>query len=343
MSEFKIPPYLYFYPNDWLNDPEVRRLPGDVKGFYIDMICLFHKSFPYGYCSLINPMKTKKLQKQVNQEANQEVNLMVELLLTLSVADQLKLAENLEPELHKYLPYSQEQISGYIRVLEDRMVISRSYGGVVYVRRMVKDFKRRVTAYLNGSKGGNPGVKGRKSTSKKRIPSGTKILKHSSSRKQVNQNANPKDNSLLTYSNNNTEGREKGGTGGKNHPIFQMQEIYDQTFNELNEKHYSKKLTEKGLEQWKKFVDWVIEMNFTDLFITKFIQPPDFQVLYENGFTENKWEPVVRKILSTGVEPKHNLYWRIPDFEKIVAQKEGWNKPGNAVITKKKDYGNMRT
>ncbi len=345
MSEFKIPPYLYWYPSDWLNDPEVRRLPPDVKGFYIDLICQLHFAFPYGYCSLLNHKKTSKLQNQVNQTSNQEVNLRVELLLSLSVNDQLKLAENIEKELHLYIPYNLEQIQGYIRVLEDRTILSRGPSGIIYSRRMVKDFKKRVTAYLNGSKGGNPGIKLRKKTKKPEQKLVDKLLKGKGLRKRVNQKSNQVAYPNADLHNNNIiVGKEGVRAAGKN-PVFLLQELYDKNFSDLVQIGYQKKkiedgrFTEEGFQQWKKFVDWIIEFGYSEIFALKFVKPDDFEDLWRNknfvhtptnnpkfpgGDPEKDiWTFTIQKIFSTGIQPQQNLYYRIPQFMKYKDEKKG--------------------
>ncbi len=121
-----------------------------------------------------------------------------------------------------------------------------------------------------------------------------------------------------------------------------MQELYDKSFEELQNLKFSKSLTDKGFSDWKKFVDYVIEKEFTELFISKFIQPADFQTIYNNGFTEDHWEVVILKILSTGIKPEHNLYFRIPEFKKIVDKSEGRIVVKKSTNLKNQDYGNMR-
>lgn len=349
MSEFKVPPYLYFYPSDWLNDPEVRRLPEGPKSFYIDLICQLHLTLPYGYCSLINPKKKRHLELLVNQKSNQEANLRVELLLKLSVADQLKVVENLEPELYKYLPYPQERIAEYIRFLEDRSILVRSPSGVLFQRRMVKDFKRRVTAYLNGSKGGNPGMKqlkisrknGKINVPKKQIDKDLQNLPNQKSNQVGYSTADP----IISINNTGRVGEARGENSEKVKGVFQMQGLYDKSFKQLEEVKYSKKLTAEGFQGWKNFVDWIIEMEFDELFVSKFIDPPDFQDLMNKGFTHTRLEPIIRKILSTGIKPEHKLYFRIPEYEKYVKTDEKKNSGSvskSPHILKKKDYGSMK-
>lgn len=331
MSEFKINPYLYWYPSDWLTDPEVRRLPVGPKAFYIDLICHLHSCFPYGYCALLNPLKSKKLQKQVIQTADQEVNLRVSLLLTIPLKEQLKIVDNIEADLSKYLPYDSAEIKSYIDILEQRGIISRSYNGIIYSRRMVKDMKKRVTAYLNGSKGGAPNLKHKK-TRKKPVQSlEDNTLKGSEIQKQVNQTGKQGGYATADYIYSKGYIGREGEKGAEKNPVFAMQKIYESSFADLQKIGYSKKWTEEGFNEWKKFVDWVIEHGHTDLFITKFIDPPSFEEIWRKGFFHNAddpendwWNLVVRKILSTGCQPTQNLYYRIPDYMRyLIKDKKG--------------------
>lgn len=71
--------------------------------------------------------------------------------------------------------------------------------------------------------------------------------------------------------------------------------------------------------QWKFFIDFIYEKKFEDIFECKFISPHDFEKLMKKeDFPKEKWENVLKKILSTGIKPEHNLFFRIPEFIKIV-------------------------
>lgn len=78
---------------------------------------------------------------------------------------------------------------------------------------------------------------------------------------------------------------------------------------------------------WKKFIDFIYEKKFESLFECKFITPHGFEKVFtKESFTEEKWEPVIKKILSTGIKPEHDLLYRIPDFIKIVYNGTNTNK-----------------
>lgn len=123
--------------------------------------------------------------------------------------------------------------------------------------------------------------------------------------------------------------KEKG-LKGKNHipAEFKMQHLYDMQWDNIDSIQLSKREF-KGIEEpdfklWKQFVDWVIGHDFTELFRAIFPHPADFKILVsKNGFTSDKWEPVVKKLLSTGIKPEHNLYFRIPDFMKYAKVNAG--------------------
>lgn len=119
-------------------------------------------------------------------------------------------------------------------------------------------------------------------------------------------------------SNSTSNGTIKGkGVVGEK-PIFKLQSLYDLEWNQVDTRERDfKGITEPQFAYWKKFVDWVIGKGYDELFKAIFVTPADFNTLVNrNGFTEDKWEPVVKKLLSTGIKPEQNLYFRIPDFMK---------------------------
>jgi len=51
------------------------------------------------------------------------------------------------------------------------------------------------------------------------------------------------------------------------------------------------------------------------LFDCKFLSPHSFATVVEKSkFTKDKWDETLKKILSTGVKPEHDLFFRIPEF-----------------------------
>lgn len=370
MSGFKKLVYIQFYPDAWLQSPELRRLKPEVKGFYIDLICQLFYCFPYGHCSLLNYKKANKLQKQVNQRVNQVVihedndedNLWADLTLNFSLHKQLSVVDNLEKELHKYLPYSPDEISSYIRILEENRVISRNAQGIIYVRRMVKDFKRKLVAYLNGSKGGNPKFKKRKTTPKSTETKQRKSLKTNELENLDNQGVEPLRSYSLPIDNKGVgKGEYREGktnpNGEKNatiHPrgVFPLQNLYERSWSDLSSPSCNqfpsamiRGLTEQGFLKWKEFVDWVERNEYQELWVARPFGPKDFQhVYFEKNFKETHWKPVIEKILSTGIEPKHTLFYRIPEFLRHVLARNSSTAPARTNMdTGNSDFEQQKT
>lgn len=124
-----------------------------------------------------------------------------------------------------------------------------------------------------------------------------------------------------SHSNGNSTSNSNIGKGVEGEkPIFKLQSFYEKPWNQVDTREREfRGITETGFAHWKKFVDWVIGSGYDELFKAIFVTPSDFQKLVaEKQFTEEKWEPVVSKILSTGIKPEQNLYFRIPDFLKYI-------------------------
>jgi len=151
----------------------------------------------------------------------------------------------------------------------------------------------------------------------------------------VNQTGNPPAYPIADLNNsNNSTGRVRASRGENSenqNMVFKLQIIYDKGYDQLVAERYSNKLTLEGYTKWREFVDWVIEFEFNELFVTKFVNPMDFEEIWRKGFSRDKWEKVIRKLLSTGVKPEHNLYFRIPEFEKYVETDEKKDKGGKGV------------
>lgn len=84
-------------------------------------------------------------------------------------------------------------------------------------------------------------------------------------------------------------------------------DVYKKAFN-------GQSTTEEYFIKWKLFVDFIYEKKYEELFECKFLSPHDFAKITEDGFTQDKWNTVLKKILSTGIKPEHNLFFRIPEF-----------------------------
>lgn len=83
---------------------------------------------------------------------------------------------------------------------------------------------------------------------------------------------------------------------------------YKQTFN-------GQSTSEHFFNEWKQLIDFIYEKKYTDVFECKFLSPHDYGKI-ANIFTRDKWDEILRKILSTGIKPEHNLFFRIPEFLK---------------------------
>lgn len=108
--------------------------------------------------------------------------------------------------------------------------------------------------------------------------------------------------------------------------VFQLEKIYKKTWEEYQKKFagQKKQISEIVFITWKKFVDFINENNYQDIFAAKFVTPADFETLLtEYKFTEEKWKGVIEKILSTGITPQQNLFFRIPQFMEFKKQPNG--------------------
>lgn len=47
-------PSFQFYPSDWRTDPDLRACSLELRGFFIDILCILHEGSPYGYLRLRN-------------------------------------------------------------------------------------------------------------------------------------------------------------------------------------------------------------------------------------------------------------------------------------------------
>jgi hypothetical protein len=115
-----------------------------------------------------------------------------------------------------------------------------------------------------------------------------------------------------TLNNNKEEEQEEFLT-----PKFSLQKIYDKSWEEYRDglNGQAKELSEIIFITWKEFVDFLWDNNYVDMFKAKFVSPIDFgKLVIEKKFTSEKWKDVVERLLSSGIEPKHNLFYRIPQY-----------------------------
>jgi hypothetical protein len=73
--------------------------------------------------------------------------------------------------------------------------------------------------------------------------------------------------------------------------------------------------SEENLSIWKDFVKLIIDNKYDQLFECHFPNPHDFYTLVsKEKFTKDKWNDILKSILGTGIDPKMNLYFRIPQY-----------------------------
>jgi hypothetical protein len=104
---------------------------------------------------------------------------------------------------------------------------------------------------------------------------------------------------------------------GKNTIHFSLGAIYHKSWDEysLILNGQAAKLSEIIFMKWKEFIDFIIANEYTDLFQAKFVTPIDFGILLtKHKFLEAKWKDVIERMLSSGVTPAQNLFFRIPQF-----------------------------
>lgn len=97
--------------------------------------------------------------------------------------------------------------------------------------------------------------------------------------------------------------------------------IYKDTFN-------GQSTTEYYFKEWKELIDFIYKNKYEELFGCKFLSPHDYAKI-AGTFTKDKWDEVFKKILSTGIKPEHNLFFRIPEFLGYSKQNKNIDLPKN--------------
>ena len=115
-------PWLKFYPSDWRSDPRLRLCSLEARGLWMELVCLMHEAEPYGHATMSGaPLTDRQLGALAGVSAKDAARLLGEL--------------------------------------DQAGVFSRTDGGVIFSRRMVRDGEKAAADKANGSKGGNPGLK----------------------------------------------------------------------------------------------------------------------------------------------------------------------------------------
>lgn len=113
-------PAILFYPGDWNGDPQLKLCSLGAQGFWMRLICVMHTCEPYGHLTFhdMKPATPKEIGQVTGVHTNRVTPLVTEL--------------------------------------EHHGVLSRTQGGVIYSRRMIRDAAKRLINQQNGQKGGNP-------------------------------------------------------------------------------------------------------------------------------------------------------------------------------------------
>ena len=130
-------PSFQFYPNDYLNDPQLQLCSMPAQGLWVYMMCLMHHCEPYGHLIFkqLNHRVETKLKRSRNEVDSKLIRSRVEVE-TLSHLCRLQIR-------HTKL---------YLNELENHGVFSRNEEGVIFSRRMVKDEETRMKRALGGYK-----------------------------------------------------------------------------------------------------------------------------------------------------------------------------------------------
>ena len=306
-------PYLALYVQDFMTDAELSQCSASATGVYIRIMCLLTKTPEYG--RLLLKQKYKQTPKQTPSKRSSKTQAGSKLLLETCLA--------FASQLEKHLPYDWLTIKHGVYELVNEGVLQID-GEYLVQKRMVKDAKISNQRALAGSKGGLSRVKNEKVN--------TSDFAYSFAQAKVK--AKSKQNAYID--NDNKEIYNEGGAGGKNEVELKnipepIVEFYSHSLEDLQGfgKSLSENVTQEDLDDWKGFVRMIDtdDNNFhTDVFIAnKFIFPADMSFLKKKGFNKDLWVPLLQKILSVGLEPKHNLRFRILDPMK-------WLKTGNSKI-----------
>ena len=121
MSATKNRPWFKFYAQDWRGDQSLRACSLGARGLWIEMLTLAHEAAPYGY-----------------------------VLINGNAPD--------IPTLARVVGVSESDCESFIDELERHGVFSRTRGGTIYSRKMVRGAQKDATAQKNGKLGGNPSL-----------------------------------------------------------------------------------------------------------------------------------------------------------------------------------------
>lgn len=114
-------PWMKFYPSDWRADPALRTCSLAARGLWVEMLAVMHEAEPYGHL-LINGQKPTWA-----------------MIATLAGAPS-------------------QTVQAAVQELKQAGVFSLTDTGIIFSRRMVRDFEKANRDKANGARGGNPNI-----------------------------------------------------------------------------------------------------------------------------------------------------------------------------------------
>ena len=115
-------PWFKFFPTDWRADKELRLCSYTARALWIELLGLMHEAEPYGHLLIGGQIPTPK-------------------------------------GLSKVVGMSPKSITKALTELIQKRVCSVTEGGVIFSRKMVRDFAKHQQDQEHGSQGGNPTLK----------------------------------------------------------------------------------------------------------------------------------------------------------------------------------------
>ena len=111
-------PWMKFYPSDWRGDAKLRMCSIAARGLWLEMLAIAHEAEEYGYVTINGKAPTNlQLAKMVGED--------------------------------------ESWVTQWVTELENSGVFSRTSEGVIYSRRMVRDYKKAEVSRENGKTGGS--------------------------------------------------------------------------------------------------------------------------------------------------------------------------------------------
>ena len=309
-------PYLKLYVQDFMTDEKLVQCSAEANGVYIWIMLLMTKSENYGKLLLKQKFKQTSSKSSSKRQAKQEAKDKHLLQVCFSFANQLS----------KHLPFEPAKIEGSLHELLDENVLQLE-GDWLIQKRMVMDAQISDIRAVVGKKGGKNRVKNLTQKAGNSNEKEEDILL----KQNVKQTSSKMSSKTMTSIDNNNYTGNNINNGVKFHedldnvpePVARYYSMsYENLINggssisEYVIKGERITVTQEDFEDWKEFVrlcDGSEHELFREIFTAKFIFPKDFACLKRRGFSKDMWLPVLKKILSVGVEQKHNLFFRIPD------------------------------